>query len=1217
MTTTVGNDQRPAPSGAAVSGHAGLAPTAVDPGRPTTPSPPSTPGATDPVCAHPVLRRTLTWVTDAPDAPLLLVVCGPGGTGKSAALIALRAAYRSTGTTVVTVRGRAGVRLADLQQAGDRPVLVDDAHLLPADVLAWLTDRADDPTGRLVLATRPWPRPTGLDDLVHEADARAAVVELGPLDRSGVAALATHRLGRTPPSSLVDHLTHLTAGQPRLVELVLSGGSTERVTAASGTPLPPALLARLDADLGPARAPGRSVVLALALGGSALPAVLSPALGLSPDEVADALQGARAAGLLRDDGTVVPVVGEAVLAACPADGVRSVLEALLRAETDRGHGPTEVVRRFGGAPVRSAALATALREAGEALRATDPARAAALLGAAVDAGDPDPRTAVRQAECAGLAGDLTGALATADAVLRAGTGPASAPAVGVAAAVLAHRGRLRTAATLYAGIGVRDATTSDGAAAVVVVAAGGTGTTATGPGSPAARDTGAAQGTTVHDAASGLLAQGVRESVVGDGRRCLATLAQASVLLGDDARSTLLPETPAALGALAALGAGEPGHAERVLHQALVTGEGGPVAQPRHHLLLAWTAMLGGRGDESREHLARAASTGMPGAERDDLMRHAVTVGLARRSHDLGALAREWPVAWEALLRHGVDLTALQPLGELVVAAARLDRSHAVAPQLQDARDLLARLREPALWAAPLHWAGVRAAIVAERPEAVGPHAAALVQGAAVSRYAAMLADAGRVWVQVLAGRIETTAVERAARRLHAAGLGWDGARLAAHAATRTDDQRSGGQLMQLARDLHRGADRAAAPGDDPVLRTSSPPVGAPSAVGPAARDGLSTATGPTGAAVAAAAAVTATATVHAAVQAAVQAPALPGPSVTRRADPPPGPADAADPSRPATSAASSGSPARWEPDAATVPAGRGAASTASPPRTARGGAARARTGGSAAPEPAIHLSDREIEVARLVVAGHTYREISERLYISPGRSSTTSRACASGSAWTPERPCWRTCGCGWLPTCRAEDAQPSVRRGHGPCGLAGDGEHVTRAVRVEVAGVTGRDGTPSQHDRVDPEGRQRGGADRDLDPHGRDDPVMKPSMSPETASTPTSPIATVNSARPSSASARARGRRPGSTQVQNRRSPAAPATNTAVSSSRPCGAMRDRKMSSRPSSAIIPPVAPTITALLARTYSGQTPLMPRPTHCAAIQALLVHTIAAKPAEGS
>jgi hypothetical protein len=62
---------------------------------------------------------------------------------------------------------------------------------------------------------------------------------------------------------------------------------------------------------------------------------------------------------------------------------------------------------------------------------------------------------------------------------------------------------------------------------------------------------------------------------------------------------------------------------------------------------------------------------------------------------------------------------------------------------------------------------------------------------------------------------------------------------------------------------------------------------------------------------------------------------------------------------------------------------------------------------------------------------------------------------------------------------------------------------------------------------------------------------------------------------------------------------------------------MRDRNSPSRPSSAIIPPVAPTITALLTSTNTGQTPLIPRPTHCAAIQALFVHTIAANPADGS
>ena len=137
------------------------------------------------------------------------------------------------------------------------------------------------------------------------------------------------------------------------------------------------------------------------------------------------------------------------------------------------------------------------------------------------------------------------------------------------------------------------------------------------------------------------------------------------------------------------------------------------------------------------------------------------------------------------------------------------------------------------------------------------------------------------------------------------------------------------------------------------------------------------------------------------------------------------------------------------------------------------------------------------------------------------------------------------------------------------------------------------------------------------LTAHGSADPVTKPSMSPDTASTPTRPIATVNSARASSRerpAARARG--PGSIHVQKIRRPAAPATNTAVSSSRPCGAMSWRNTSRCPCAAIMPPTAPTLIALLARNHTGPIPVIPVAMQTAVRKALLVHTIVAKPAPG-
>src|SRR5436305_11012278 len=101
---------------------------------------------------------------------------------------------------------------------------------------------------------------------------------------------------------------------------------------------------------------------------------------------------------------------------------------------------------------------------------------------------------------------------------------------------------------------------------------------------------------------------------------------------------------------------------------------------------------------------------------------------------------------------------------------------------------MLNRLGDPALWATPLHWIGVQAAIITDDPERLRPHAAALVAAARTSPYAAILASAGRTWLRVLTGDIESEAVTASAERLAHVGLAWDGSRLAGQAAARTVD---------------------------------------------------------------------------------------------------------------------------------------------------------------------------------------------------------------------------------------------------------------------------------------------------------------------------------------------------------------------------------------------------------------------------------------------
>jgi DNA-binding CsgD family transcriptional regulator len=149
-----------------------------------------------------------------------------------------------------------------------------------------------------------------------------------------------------------------------------------------------------------------------------------------------------------------------------------------------------------------------------------------------------------------------------------------------------------------------------------------------------------------------------------------------------------------------------------------------------------------------------------------------------------------------------MDLFTILPLGELTVAAARLRDEARIAAHLEQARALLAGLGQPPLWATPLWWGGLHAAVIADDQAAAEDHVEAMVRAAAKDEQFGMLAGAGRCWVDLMAGKVDPNAVEDAAKALHAAGFTWDGARLAGRAATRTADRKAMVQLLDCARML-------------------------------------------------------------------------------------------------------------------------------------------------------------------------------------------------------------------------------------------------------------------------------------------------------------------------------------------------------------------------------------------------------------------------------
>ena len=220
----------------------------------------------------------------------------------------------------------------------------------------------------------------------------------------------------------------------------------------------------------------------------------------------------------------------------------------------------------------------------------------------------------------------------------------------------------------------------------------------------------------------------------------------------------------------------------------------------RHQLLLAFLAMMRGHTSDAHARLAAAGADRPTLEPRDELFAAAITVGLARREGDLSALRPGWSRARQALLQHPVDLYVLLPLGELAVAAARLSEQGWIEPHLREAEALLGRLGQPPLWAVPLHWYGVHAAITGESPQEARRHVSALAAATTAGPFAAVLAAAASGWMRVLAGTADAELVVTTARQLAAAGLGSEGSRLAGQAAIRATDRKTMAVLLECAR---------------------------------------------------------------------------------------------------------------------------------------------------------------------------------------------------------------------------------------------------------------------------------------------------------------------------------------------------------------------------------------------------------------------------------
>ncbi|SDT54849.1 DNA-binding transcriptional regulator, CsgD family [Pseudarthrobacter equi] len=554
----------------------------------------------------------------------------------------------------------------------------------------------------------------------------------------------------------------------------------------------------------------RELLLALSVGfvlPGPLPADLERRIDAGEVESLDVLIGqAEQAGLLTD-GTVVGPARNALLTAAPTSKVHALQRELVAFYAADGQPMGDFARELARGGLADQRVAAELEHTADKALEHDPALACSLYDEALLAGADETGTAARRAQAAAANGDLDSATRIIDTLLVSVDPPDVRRGVDVAAAVWAHRGMLARSADAYSWLGAPRLGSSAPLAAVAMVGCGNR------SGADALfRADAPPESPTLLAAALAGTGKGILESLAEDPQQALPILIHASDMLNAAGSALPLPDTPAALAALLALHSGEPYLAETVCRAAAAAGQGGNAAKPRLFLLQAWSAMQQDKLEDARLSINEASKANhWPLVPRDEFLRAALEVGLARRNGEIAELVLAWERAREAMLHISVDLYSLLPWGELVITAARLRETRRIAHYFEEANQLLERLGSPPLWAVPFHWAAVQAALLSENPAALAPHATALARAAKNSHLAAVLAGAGKAWVSVLAGNFQPADVEAAARGLGRMGMPWEGARLAGHAAARAGERKDMVRLLSCARDLHPQAN---APGN-------------------------------------------------------------------------------------------------------------------------------------------------------------------------------------------------------------------------------------------------------------------------------------------------------------------------------------------------------------------------------------------------------------------
>ncbi|NYF97320.1 helix-turn-helix transcriptional regulator [Janibacter cremeus] len=625
--------------------------------------------------------------------------------------------------------------------------------------------------------------------------ASCSTLRLRPWSEQEVAEYLEHCHDVVPEDELVRSLAEATGGHPAYIRHFAS----LRHSPVEPSPvLDPALWEHaLDRQMTTLDPTALTLVDELAIGFRVHTAPLAPSLAESDrrDRLVEELDHHA---LLGGDGELLPLVRITVRSGMPVHRIMRIGHAVVEGISD----PTPhagVIEELVAGGARCERLVDITRDLGDSELQSSPEMALAWYDRSQASGASPSHLASRRAEALLRIGDVDAAAHTCDRMLASGHDVDLDRAVSTAIVAHVERGLASQARALALWASSALGTVP----AVDLLAA------RQAAGDPAQNDvpedTGAATATaagagapTLGKMAARTAYQGLQDSLTGATADAVGQLVKAAHLL-PPAPSALSPYPISLVAGWAALHLGDSATARAVAERAR------PSLRPhivQRELLLGWAALWQGNPPGARDHADRAASGLHDSQLRNRLVLAGLRSGIARRTTDEAAAVHAWTDATQCLGRVEPDLFMLLALGELNIAAVRMHQAEVLTADLDRAHELLENLGSPPLWSTPLNWSSVQAAILANQPAAIAPHATALLHAAEHHPFAARLASAGKAWMHVLARNVDPAEVHSAVIGLTRVGQAWDGARLAAHAAARCEDPREAAALRELARSL-------------------------------------------------------------------------------------------------------------------------------------------------------------------------------------------------------------------------------------------------------------------------------------------------------------------------------------------------------------------------------------------------------------------------------